>query len=675
MQKYNILELNEKLLPELQSIAEELGIKKISSLKKEELVYRILDEQAISYAGQQAEKEKEKEAKKAEKQTKAKKPSKTAAAKAPKAESKPKAVKAEAAEVAVPKATQPVEEKQAAVVAEKKEQPERKKRVRIEKKEKVAGAVAPANQTDEVKVSKTPQTVTTEVVVEKPLLPPVVVEGAPEELPVVETAPVAPASPAEPVVEKASEVPAAEAPAANEPKRVVFRHPDTKSVLDQLFPFSPSPAKQEKTAPQQPEPQAAPQPQQQNTPRQNNNNRQNNQNNNHNNQRNNNNNNASQEKQYEFDGILIGTGVLEMMQDGYGFLRSSDYNYLTSPDDIYVSQSQIKLFGLKTGDVVEGAIRPPKEGEKYFPLVKVDKINGRSPEEVRDRVPFDHLTPLFPDEKFMLTARKAPKVYDNIAVRVVDLFSPIGKGQRGLIVAQPKTGKTMLLKDIANAIAANHPEVYMIILLIDERPEEVTDMARSVDAEVIASTFDEPAERHVKIAEIVLNKAKRMVECGHDVVILLDSITRLARAYNTVQPASGKVLSGGVDANALQKPKRFFGAARNIENGGSLTILATALTETGSKMDDVIFEEFKGTGNMELQLDRKLSNKRIYPAVDITASSTRRDDLLQDESTLNRMWILRKYLSDMNSIEAMEFVKKRMEQTYDNMEFLASMNG
>ncbi len=675
MQKYNILELNEKLLPELQSIAEELGIKKISSLKKEELVYRILDEQAISYAGQQAEKEKEKEAKKAEKQTKAKKPSKTAAAKAPKAESKPKAVKAEATEVAAPKATQPVEEKQVAVVAEKKEQPERKKRVRIEKKEKVAGAVAPANQTDEVKVSKTPQTVTTEVVVEKPLLPPVVVEGAPEELPVVETAPVAPASPAEPVVEKASEVPAAEAPAANEPKRVVFRHPDTKSVLDQLFPFSPSPAKQEKTAPQQPEPQAAPQPQQQNTPRQNNNNRQNNQNNNHNNQRNNNNNNASQEKQYEFDGILIGTGVLEMMQDGYGFLRSSDYNYLTSPDDIYVSQSQIKLFGLKTGDVVEGAIRPPKEGEKYFPLVKVDKINGRSPEEVRDRVPFDHLTPLFPDEKFMLTARKAPKVYDNIAVRVVDLFSPIGKGQRGLIVAQPKTGKTMLLKDIANAIAANHPEVYMIILLIDERPEEVTDMARSVDAEVIASTFDEPAERHVKIAEIVLNKAKRMVECGHDVVILLDSITRLARAYNTVQPASGKVLSGGVDANALQKPKRFFGAARNIENGGSLTILATALTETGSKMDDVIFEEFKGTGNMELQLDRKLSNKRIYPAVDITASSTRRDDLLQDESTLNRMWILRKYLSDMNSIEAMEFVKKRMEQTYDNMEFLASMNG
>ena len=647
MQKYNILELNEKLLPELQSIAEELGIKKISSLKKEELVYRILDEQAISYAGQQAEKEKEKEAKKAEKQTKAKKTPKTAAAKAPKAESKVKAAKTEdVAAAPAPEAAKPVEEKKVAVAAEKKEQPDRKKRVRIEKKEKVAGAVAPANDTDEVVVSKATQTVAAEVLaVEKPLLPPVVVEGAPEELPVVEAAPEVPAVPA-------PEAPANEAPASeNEPKRVVFRHPDTKSVLDQLFPFSPSPAKP------QPQEKAA----------------QNNQNN-HNNQRNNNNN-APQEKQYEFDGILTGTGVLEMMQDGYGFLRSSDYNYLTSPDDIYVSQSQIKLFGLKTGDVVEGAIRPPKEGEKYFPLVKVDKINGRSPEDVRDRVPFDHLTPLFPDEKFMLTARKAPKVNDNISVRVVDLFSPIGKGQRGLIVAQPKTGKTMLLKDIANAIAANHPEVYMIVLLIDERPEEVTDMARSVDAEVIASTFDEPAERHVKIAEIVLNKAKRMVECGHDVVILLDSITRLARAYNTVQPASGKVLSGGVDANALQKPKRFFGAARNIENGGSLTILATALTETGSKMDDVIFEEFKGTGNMELQLDRKLSNKRIYPAVDITASSTRRDDLLQDESTLNRMWILRKYLSDMNSLEAMEFVKKRMEQTYDNMEFLASMNG
>lgn len=381
---------------------------------------------------------------------------------------------------------------------------------------------------------------------------------------------------------------------------------------------------------------------------------------------------VKQEKpQYNFDNILNGSGVLEIMPDGYGFLRSSDYNYLSSPDDIYVSQSQIKLFGLKTGDVVTGSIRPPKEGEKYFPLVKVDNINGRDPEFVRDRVPFDHLTPLFPNEKFKLCKGS---LNENLSARVVDLFSPIGKGQRGLIVAQPKTGKTILLKDIANAIAANHPEVYMIMLLIDERPEEVTDMARSVKAEVIASTFDEPAERHVKIAGIVLEKAKRMVECGHDVVIFLDSITRLARAYNTVSPASGKVLSGGVDANALHKPKRFFGAARNIENGGSLTILATALIDTGSKMDEVIFEEFKGTGNMELQLDRSLSNKRIFPAVNIIASSTRRDDLLLEKTTLDRMCILRDYLADMTSIEAMNFVKDRMEKTRDNDEFLLSMN-
>ena len=377
-----------------------------------------------------------------------------------------------------------------------------------------------------------------------------------------------------------------------------------------------------------------------------------------------------QEKAYSFEGILTGTGVLEIMPDGYGFLRSSDYNYLSSPDDIYVSQSQIKLFGLKTGDVVEGGIRPPKEGEKYFPLVKVIKINGRDPSIVRDREPFDHLTPLFPEEKFNL----CKGFDDNISVRVVDMFAPIGKGQRGLIVAQPKTGKTILLKDIANAIAANHPEVYMIMLLIDERPEEVTDMARSVNAEVIASTFDEPAERHVKIAGIVLEKAKRLVECGHDVVIFLDSITRLARAYNTVSPASGKVLSGGVDANALHKPKRFFGAARNIEGGGSLTILATALIDTGSKMDEVIFEEFKGTGNMELQLDRTLSNKRIFPAVNIIASSTRRDDLLLDKTTLDRMWILRKYLADMTPMEAMDFVKSKLENTKDNEEFLMSMN-
>ena len=376
------------------------------------------------------------------------------------------------------------------------------------------------------------------------------------------------------------------------------------------------------------------------------------------------------DKYYEFEGIILNSGVLEIMPDGYGFLRSSDYNYLNSPDDIYVSQSQIKLFGLSTGDTVEGTVRPPKEGEKYFPLIKVSKINGKSPEAVRDRIPFDHLTPLFPNEKFNLTGSGRA----TISTRVVDMFAPIGKGQRGLIVAQPKTGKTMLLKEIANAISANHPEVYLIILLIDERPEEVTDMARSVNAEVIASTFDEPAERHVKVANIVLEKAKRMVECGHDVVILLDSITRLARAYNTVSPASGKVLSGGVDANALHKPKRFFGAARNIENGGSLTILATALTEPGSKMDEVIFEEFKGTGNMELQLDRKLSNRRIYPAVDITASSTRRDDLLLEDYTLNRIWILRNYLTDMNSVEAMQFVKDRLEKTKSNEEFLISMN-
>ncbi|MFI5164115.1 MAG: transcription termination factor Rho [Bacteroidia bacterium] len=371
-----------------------------------------------------------------------------------------------------------------------------------------------------------------------------------------------------------------------------------------------------------------------------------------------------------FDGIVNGEGVLEIMPDGYGFLRSSDYQYLNSPDDIYVSQSQIRLFGLKTGDTVNGAIRPPKEGEKYFPLIKVESINGRDPSYVRDRVPFDHLTPLFPIEKFKLTKPKE----QNMSMRIIDLFTPIGKGQRALIVAQPKTGKTVLMKELANAISANHPEAYLIVLLIDERPEEVTDMARSVNAEVISSTFDEPAERHARIANIVLEKAKRMVECGHDVVILLDSITRLARAYNTLSPASGKVLSGGVEATALQKPKRFFGAARKIENGGSLTILATALTETGSKMDDVIFEEFKGTGNSEMQLDRKLANKRIYPSIDITASSTRRDDLLVDKETLQRLWILRKHLSDMTPLEAMEFIKERMKNTQSNEEFLVSMN-
>lgn len=374
---------------------------------------------------------------------------------------------------------------------------------------------------------------------------------------------------------------------------------------------------------------------------------------------------------FEFDGIVSSEGVLEIMPDGYGFLRSSDYNYLNSPDDIYVSQSQIKLFGLKTGDTIRGSIRPPKDGEKYFPLIKVELINGRLPEDVRDRIPFDYLTPLFPEQKFNITGHPGA----SISTRIIDLFTPIGKGQRGLIVAQPKTGKTVLLKEIANAIAYNHPEAYLIVLLIDERPEEVTDMQRSVNAEVISSTFDEPAEKHVRIANIVLEKAKRLTECGHDVVILLDSITRLARAYNTVSPASGKVLSGGVEANALHKPKRFFGAARQIENGGSLTIISTALTDTGSKMDEVIFEEFKGTGNMELQLDRKLSNKRIYPAIDIVASSTRREDLLLDKETLQRIWVLRNHLADMNPLEAMEFLTSRMKYTMNNEEFLVSMNG
>jgi len=388
------------------------------------------------------------------------------------------------------------------------------------------------------------------------------------------------------------------------------------------------------------------------------------------NQRNTNTGNKYKDPDFEFDGIIESEGVLEMMPDGYGFLRSSDYNYLSSPDDIYVSQSQIKLFGLKTGDTVRGNVRPPKEGEKYFPLIRVSKINGLNPNIVRDRVSFEHLTPLFPEEKFNLAEKGS-----SLSTRIIDLFSPIGKGQRGMIVAQPKTGKTMLLKDVANAIAANHPEVYQIVLLIDERPEEVTDMQRSVRGEVVASTFDEPADKHVKVANIVLEKAKRLVECGHDVVILLDSITRLARAYNTVAPASGKILSGGIDANALHKPKRFFGAARNIENGGSLTIIATALTETGSKMDEVIFEEFKGTGNMELQLDRNISNRRIYPAIDLIKSSTRRDDLLLDSKNVQRLWVLRKYLADMNPIEAMEFINEKVKFSKNNEEFLISMNG
>ncbi|MDR0427143.1 MAG: transcription termination factor Rho [Dysgonamonadaceae bacterium] len=627
MQKYNILQLKEMESNDLISLAQELGLKKIEKLPKDELIYQILDQQAIVSAAKQAAEEKDNE----DKKQKGKNISKRSAKPVQKKEPEKKNNTPEN-ENASEKVKQPAKPKRTTTKKStmKTVEPELKQLDKLDKKE----------IQEPVREKNTPEKKKEEVLTSSGAK-----EKKPEEIII---------SMEEP--QKTENRNTEENAVVNDSNtgKMVFRHsPTVNSVMDQVL-FSPKTNNQSQK-------------------KQNNNNGNNG--NSNNSSSNKNNSSQAKDKSFDFDGILTGSGVLEIIQEGYGFLRSADYNYLSSADDIYVSQSQIKLFGLKTGDVVDGSIRPPKEGEKFFPLVKVDLINGLRPEEVRDRIPFDHLTPLFPDERFNLTRSISPKVVDKISPRVVDLFSPIGKGQRGLIVAQPKTGKTMLLKDIANSIAWNHPEVYMIVLLIDERPEEVTDMQRSVDAEVIASTFDEPAERHVKIADIVLNKAKRMVECGHDVVILLDSITRLARAYNTVQPASGKVLSGGVDANALQKPKRFFGAARNIENGGSLTIIATALTETGSKMDDVIFEEFKGTGNMELQLDRKLSNKRIYPAVDIVASSTRRDDLLQDRDTVNRMWILRKYLSNMNSIETMEFVKDKMEKTYSNEEFLISMNG
>ncbi|MDR2913505.1 MAG: transcription termination factor Rho [Tannerella sp.] len=696
MQKYNILELNEKQLSELQDIAETLGIKKANSLPKEELVYRILDEQAISWAGMQVEKEARKKEKRAQRDNEQQNMDKQESSPSKNQDDNSDNTKKNARRGRPPKtkneqnneATTDTTPKQTDDTSDdvpkmKRGRPKKEKTITIQAQQK-------EQQPQKVQLVDSPKEKETPA---KSVIKDIfssVQETVPAPIPALEKKNNTNVNDSQKTHEEQKNIKEHEKqqkPQQEPPKRIIFRHnSDTNSMLDQVIPIPSNPENKQQAQtsgsatteagnnqkPVQIQAQHQHQNQHQNRPVK----QQFNNNNNQNmNQRQLPPMQVEAEKTFDFDGILTGSGVLEIIQDGYGFLRSSDYNYLSSPDDIYVSQSQVKLFGLKTGDLVEGPIRPPKEGEKYFPLVKVDKINGCLPEEVRDRVPFDHLTPLFPDEKFKLTEKRSHKVYDQISVRVVDLFSPIGKGQRGLIVAQPKTGKTMLLKDIANAIAVNHPEVYMIILLIDERPEEVTDMARSVDAEVIASTFDEPAERHVKIADIVLNKAKRMVECGHDVVILLDSITRLARAYNTVQPASGKVLSGGVDANALQKPKRFFGAARNIENGGSLTILATALTETGSKMDDVIFEEFKGTGNMELQLDRKLSNKRIYPAVDIIASSTRRDDLLQDDATVNRMWVLRKYLSDMNSIEAMEFVKKHMINTVDNMEFLASMNG
>ena len=638
---YNIIQLNDMELSELQSIAKELGIQGVDTMKKDSLVYGILDEQAIAQASKRTS------------------------------------------------------NKEKAANKDKESQPRKRSRISVKKEgDKVYTATQDKAQkleanTPEVPAKSSP--FNTENAPANEVVENVAQEAKAETEAVAETKPAPKKRGRKPKAEKMTEQAAAQ-PEANaetaEPKEsendyipeqemsaavggddfiAIEDLPSEKVELPSELLGKFEATKGEANAPKM-----------QNRNQKNNNNNNNQNQNTPNNQAPQNPNEVPQqeqrrpqEKQYDFDGILSGIGVLEIMQDGYGFLRSSDYNYLSSPDDIYVSQSQIKLFGLKTGDVVEGPIRPPKEGEKFFPLVKVSKINGLDPSLVRDRVPFDHLTPLFPDEKFKLCKGDGK---DNASARVVDLFSPIGKGQRALIVAQPKTGKTILMKDIANAIAANHPEAYMIMLLIDERPEEVTDMARSVKAEVIASTFDEPAERHVKIAGIVLEKAKRMVECGHDVVIFLDSITRLARAYNTVSPASGKVLSGGVDANALHRPKRFFGAARNIEGGGSLTIIATALIDTGSKMDEVIFEEFKGTGNMELQLDRNLSNKRIVPAVNLIASSTRRDDLLLDEQTLNRMWVLRKYLSDMNPIEAMTFLKGQLDNTRNNEEFLMSMN-
>lgn len=610
---YNILELRRKNQDELLQIAQELGVKKANSLAPEALIYAILDQQAIVTS---VDKKDDSKAKK--QRTRITKTVVTDESGINVVERKP----IEKKEVVENK----TEKKEAVIVANTepvKEQPAKKTVVENKPKDNIKLN----NKANNKKAKKTEEAKPTVAQKEQPEVVATATASAPVE----------------------------------------------KEVVPQQL-------QQSQPATQQPKPQAQPQqvqPIQQQQPKQQNNNKvQQPQNNKDKKQEPNNQPKnialAEGEKMYEFDDILIGIGTLEMMQDGYGFLRSAEYNYLSSPDDIYVSAQQIKSYGLKTGDTVEGNIRPPREGEKYFPLVRALKINGLPPEKVRDRVSFEHLTPIFPDEKFQLTTPGKPA---SLSSRIVDLFAPIGKGQRGLIVAQPKTGKTMLLKDIANSILEHHPNIYMIILLIDERPEEVTDMSRNVHAEVVSSTFDESAEHHIKVATMVHEKAKRLVECGHDVVILLDSITRLARAYNTFLPASGKVLSGGVDAYALHKPKRFFGAARNIENGGSLTIIATALTDTGSKMDDVIFEEFKGTGNMELQLNRQLANKRIFPAVDIMASSTRKDDLLLPKDVLSRMWVLRNYLSDMNVTEAMEFLKERMERTKDNEEFLISING
>ena len=622
---YDILELNEKLVPELREIAKNLNVKKAETLKKQDLVYQILDQQAIAASKEDVVKSEERR------------------------EKRPRTF----------------------VKQERKEHVSKQKPLTFDfdkKKDAPVQSTAPTQPIAAVQQKPVQQTAPVEAVV--PVKKPIEIKKAIKQ-PIVEQQVELKENITEPIAELTTTV-------VKEPVKKIIT---IKKQVKEILPDIPVDEDSYEIKPELIDPVVntiieTPTSQEDQTKEELVNEKKESINLDRPQNNNNNNNNIKRfdrkpaEKVFEFEGIVSSTGVLEIMQEGYGFLRSSDYNYLNSPDDIYVSQSQIKLFGLKTGDTVKGTIRPPKEGEKYFPLIKIEEINGKHPDVIRDRIPFDYLTPLFPDEKFNLTGNGR----SNLSTRIIDLFAPIGKGQRGLIVAQPKTGKTVLLKEIANAIAANHPEVYLMILLIDERPEEVTDMARSVNGEVISSTFDEPAERHVKVANIVLEKAKRLVECGHDVVILLDSITRLARAYNTVSPASGKVLSGGVDANALHKPKRFFGAARNIENGGSLTIISTALTETGSKMDEVIFEEFKGAGNMELQLDRKLSNKRVYPAVDITASSTRREDLLLEKDMLNRIWILRNYLADMNSTEAMEFMRDRMLKTESNEEFLISMN-
>ena len=603
---YDILELNQKLVSELREIAKNLNIKKPEFFKKQDLIYKILDTQAI----QESEKKESKTSSSNKQQVKEEKSILNFLRKKPD--------------------NQPDIE-QSQIDFERQKRPRRERLEPTVKLEKVVDVKKNPEEKEAVVQSRQEQIKA-------------IIKSFNKEKPI--------------QAENNLLLKEEKQPDKVEESHEISEIQPVKEIIIEKKHSQQQKQEEKKPAAQQPVREIKPQ-------KQFNPNRQNNQNTQNGTQSDN-----HKYKQYEFEGIITNTGVLEVLQDGYGFLRSSDFNYLNSPDDIYVSQSQIKLFGLKNGDTIQGTIRPPKEGEKYFPLIKVLEINGKNPSYIRDRVPFDHLTPLFPDEKFQLTGNG----HDNISTRIIDMFTPIGKGQRGLIVAQPKTGKTVLLKEIANAIAANHPDVYMIILLIDERPEEVTDMARSVNAEVISSTFDEPAEKHVRVANIVLEKAKRLVECGHDVVILLDSITRLARAYNTVQPASGKVLSGGVDANALHKPKRFFGAARNIEEGGSLTILATALTDTGSKMDEVIFEEFKGTGNMELQLDRKLSNKRIFPSIDIPVSSTRREDLLLPKHVLDKLWILRNYLGDMNSLEAMEFMRTRLMRADSVEEFLVSMN-